>query len=91
VCVGLLNVCFDSSRTPNMLYLYLYICNCVSRVHGGVPVYFWAALVFTHRFIGLFTYMYRYGGIIRHGAKLLYAFAEASVPKVCASPRVSLR
>src|SRR6185503_15969256 len=23
-----------------------------------------------------------YGGIIRHGAKLLYAFAEATVPKV---------
>ena len=23
-----------------------------------------------------------YGGIIRHGAKLLYAFAEASVPKI---------
>jgi propionyl-CoA carboxylase beta chain len=24
-----------------------------------------------------------YGGIIRHGAKLLYAYAEATVPKVC--------
>lgn len=24
-----------------------------------------------------------YNGVIRHGAKLLYAFAEASVPKVC--------
>ncbi len=23
-----------------------------------------------------------YGGIIRHGAKLLYAFAEATVPKI---------
>jgi len=23
-----------------------------------------------------------YGGIIRHGAKLLYAFAEANVPKI---------
>jgi len=23
-----------------------------------------------------------YGGIIRHGAKMLYAFAEATVPKV---------
>jgi acetyl-CoA carboxylase carboxyltransferase component len=23
-----------------------------------------------------------YGGIIRHGAKLLYAYAEATVPKV---------
>ena len=26
--------------------------------------------------------MQEYGGIIRHGAKLLYAFAEATVPKV---------
>lgn len=24
-----------------------------------------------------------YGGVIRHGAKLLYAFAEATVPKIC--------
>ena len=24
-----------------------------------------------------------HGGVIRHGAKLLYAFAEATVPKVC--------
>ena len=23
-----------------------------------------------------------YGGIIRHGAKLLYAYAEATVPKI---------
>src|SRR3989440_301417 len=28
-----------------------------------------------------------YGGIIRHGAKLLYAFAEATVPKVTVIPR----
>ena len=26
--------------------------------------------------------MQEYGGIIRHGAKLLYAFAEATVPKI---------
>ena len=26
--------------------------------------------------------MQEYGGIIRHGAKLLYAFAEATVPKL---------
>jgi propionyl-CoA carboxylase beta chain len=28
-----------------------------------------------------------YGGIIRHGAKLLYAFAEATVPKITVIPR----
>ena len=28
-----------------------------------------------------------YGGIIRHGAKLLFAFAEATVPKVTVIPR----
>ena len=28
-----------------------------------------------------------YGGIIRHGAKLIYAYAEATVPKVCVITR----
>ena len=27
-----------------------------------------------------------YGGIIRHGAKLLYAFSEATVPRIRSSP-----
>lgn len=31
----------------------------------------------------------RYGGIIRHGAKLLYAFAEATVPKITVTLRKS--
>ena len=32
-----------------------------------------------------------YGGIIRHGAKLLYAYAEATVPKLTVITRKSLR
>ena len=32
-----------------------------------------------------------YGGIIRHGAKLLYAYAEATVPKVRQLVIVTLR
>ena len=35
-----------------------------------------------HVFLYVVFVSCRYGGIIRHGAKLLYAFAEASVPKV---------
>lgn len=31
-----------------------------------------------------------YGGIIRHGAKLLYAYAEATVPKVRSLPRLQV-
>jgi len=30
-----------------------------------------------------------HGGIIRHGAKLLYAYAEATVPKICVTTRKS--
>lgn len=32
-----------------------------------------------------------YGGIIRHGAKLLYAFAEATVPKITVITRKVLK
>ncbi len=28
------------------------------------------------------NFFQEYGGIIRHGAKLLYAYAEATVPKI---------
>ncbi|GIT13673.1 MAG: hypothetical protein CM1200mP35_04930 [Chloroflexota bacterium] len=28
-----------------------------------------------------------YGGIIRHGAKLIFAYAEATVPKICVITR----
>lgn len=45
-----------------------------------------------HRFVAVDLHalrITRYGGIIRHGAKLLYAFAEATVPKITVTLRKS--
>jgi len=36
-------------------------------------------MIISNPFVGTHQ---EYGGIIRHGAKLLYAYAEATVPKI---------
>ena len=70
-------------RFPSRYICYLDLC--FNIFYFCIYVYFPWSLpeldIFSHPCFALGTGQ-EYGGIIRHGAKLLYAYAEATVPKL---------